>query len=117
MLLTSSPPPHRVLAEVRIAVEDWRALRRAPRRDRIWCQPVFRLAEHEEFLRWLEANPFSPSSATAAIATSRTSPRPAFATKSCRARRLASCGATSELFDEGVGGGEAMAHFAAGHRS
>ena len=51
----------RVLAEVRLAVEDWRAMRQAcldaiedlaPGRKR-------RLAEHEEFLRWLEANHFT----------------------------------------------------------
>ncbi len=52
----------RVLAEVRLAVDDWRAMRRAcldaivdlrarPRRPS--------LAEYEDFLRWLEANHFT----------------------------------------------------------
>ncbi len=51
----------RVLAEVRLAVEDWRAMRRA-------CLDAIAdlaasgspsLAEYEDFLRWLEANHFT----------------------------------------------------------
>jgi glutamate dehydrogenase len=51
----------RVLAEVRMAVEDWRAIRRA-------CLDAIadlgpsrspNLAEYDEFLRWLEANHFT----------------------------------------------------------
>jgi len=51
----------RVLAEVRLAVEDWRAMRRACL-DAIGDLAGSRstsLAEYEDFLRWLEANHFT----------------------------------------------------------
>ena len=51
----------RVLAEVRLAVEDWRAMRRACL-DAIADLAPSRspnLAEYEDFLRWLEANHFT----------------------------------------------------------
>jgi len=51
----------RVLAEVRLAVEDWRAMRRACL-DAIADLGASRspnLAEYDEFLRWLEANHFT----------------------------------------------------------
>ena len=51
----------RVLAEVRLAVEDWRAMRRACL-DAIADLAASRspnLAEYDDFLRWLEANHFT----------------------------------------------------------
>ena len=107
----------RVLAEVRLAVEDWRALRQAcldaiedlaPGRS-----PDF--AEHEEFLRWLEANHFT-------FLGHRRYRYVEDATQSGGIRYEIMPGSALgilqrdevRLFDEGVGGGEAMARFAKG---
>ncbi|MCA0247042.1 MAG: NAD-glutamate dehydrogenase [Proteobacteria bacterium] len=51
----------RVLAEVRLAVEDWRAMRRACLDAIADLVPgrAANLAEYEDFLRWLEANHFT----------------------------------------------------------
>ncbi|MFO1079699.1 MAG: NAD-glutamate dehydrogenase [Reyranellaceae bacterium] len=107
----------RVLAEVRLAVEDWRPMRRACLDAIVDLAPsrAPALAEYEEFLRWLEANHFTflghrryryvddaerpgglrwdlvPGSALGIL-------RPE----------------TVRLFEAGVGGGEAMARFARG---
>jgi glutamate dehydrogenase len=109
----------RVLAEVRLAVEDWRSMRQAcldavddlrPGRS-----PNF--AEHEEFLRWLEANHFTflghrhyrylddhgqPAGLRYEVV-------PGSALGILRREE-------ARLFDEGLGGGAAMAQFARGPR-
>jgi glutamate dehydrogenase len=107
----------RVLAEVRLAVEDWRALRRA-------CLDAIEdlapgrssdLAEHEEFLRWLEANHFTflghrryrYVEDAAQPGGLRYEIVPGSALGILRRDEV-------RLFDEGVGGGEAMARFARG---
>src|SRR4030095_3936776 len=107
----------RVLAEVRLAVEDWRAMRRACL-DAIADLAPSRstnLAEYEDFLHWLEANHFTflghrryryvedgvqpgglryelvPGSALGILHRDET-----------------------RLFEAGLGGGEAMSRFARG---
>ena len=107
----------RVLAEVRMAVEDWRPMRQA-------CLDAIadlvpgksgNLAEYEEFLRWLEADHFTflghrryryaddPDSPSGL----RYELLPGSALGILRRDEV-------RLFDEGVGGGEAMARFARG---
>src|SRR5258708_15510132 len=51
----------RVLAEVRIAVEDWRAMRQAclDAIEDLSPEKTAERADHEEFLRWLEADHFT----------------------------------------------------------
>ena len=107
----------RVLAEVRLAVEDWRPLRRASL-DAIEDLAPARstdLAEHEEFLRWLEANHFTflghrryrYVEDAAQPGGIRYEIVPGSALGILRRDEV-------RLFDEGVGGGEAMARFAKG---
>lgn len=107
----------RVLAEVRMAVEDWRPMRQA-------CLDAIadlvpgksaNLAEYEEFLRWLEDDHFTflghrryryaddPESPSGL----RYELLPGSALGVLRRDDV-------RLFDEGVGGGEAMARFARG---
>ncbi len=107
----------RVLAEVRLAVEDWRSLRQS-------CfdaisdlepgdGPEFN--EHEEFLRWLEANHFTfLGHRRYSYAEDGTQPgglrydlMPGSALGILRRDDV-------RLFEAGVGGGEAMSRFAKG---
>jgi glutamate dehydrogenase len=107
----------RVLAEVRLAVEDWRAMRQA-------CLDAIEdlrpghapeLAEHEEFLHWLEANNFTflghrryrYLDDAQQAAGMRYELVPGSALGMLRREEV-------RLFDEGLGGGEAMARFARG---
>ncbi|MBS0538566.1 MAG: NAD-glutamate dehydrogenase, partial [Proteobacteria bacterium] len=107
----------RVLAEVRLAVEDWRPLRQscldaiedlAPGRSE-------ETGEHEEFLRWLEADHFTflghrryryveDASSSGGL---RYELVPGSALGILRRDDI-------RLFEEGLGGGEAMARFARG---
>ena len=107
----------RVLAEVRMAVEDWRALRRA-------CLDAFddlipshspKLGEYEDFLHWLEANHFTflghrryryVEDANQASGL-RYELVPGSALGILRRDDI-------RLFDAGLGGGEAMSRFARG---
>jgi glutamate dehydrogenase len=105
-----------VLAEVRLAVDDWRPMRQACL-DAVADLAASRspnLAEYEDFLRWLEANHFTflghrryryveDRRQPAACATSCAGFRP----RHPEARRGAAV-------RRGVGGGEAMAQFARG---
>ncbi|MBN9536948.1 MAG: hypothetical protein BGN99_14900 [Alphaproteobacteria bacterium 65-37] len=107
----------RVLAEVRLAVEDWRALRRACL-DAIADLAPGRsgsLAEYEDFLRWLEANHFTflghrryryveDSSQPGGL---RYELIPGSALGILRRDDV-------RLFEAGLGGGEAMSRFARG---
>ncbi len=112
----------RVLAEVRLAVEDWRSLRQAcldTLDDLVPGRPAeigaSDLAEHEEFLRWLEANHFPflghrryrYVEDTAQPGGIRYEIVPGSALGILRRDEV-------RLFDEGVGGGEAMSRFAKG---
>ena len=107
----------RVLAEVRMAVEDWRALRQA-------CLDAIEdlipgrapdLAENEEFLRWLEANHFTflghrryrYVDDPAQSGGIRYELVPGSALGILKRDEV-------RLFDEGFGGGAAMARFARG---
>ncbi len=112
----------RVLAEVRMAVDDWRALGRA-------CLDAIEdltpgssgekgapdLAENEEFLRWLEANHFTflghrryrYVEDPAQSGGIRYEQVPGSALGILRRDEV-------RLFDEGLGGGQAMARFAKG---
>ena len=107
----------RVLAEVRLAVEDWKAMRRACL-DAIADLSPGRspaLAEYEDFLRWLEANHFTflghrryryvdDDSQPGGV---RYELVPGSALGILRRDEV-------RLFDAGLGGGEAMARFARG---
>ena len=107
----------RVLAEVRAAVEDWQAMRQAclDAIDDLAPGRSDDFAEHEEFLRWLEANHFTflghrryrylddadqPSGLRYEVMPG--SPLGILRNDEVR------------LFDEGLGGGEDMARFARG---
>ena len=107
----------RVLAEVRAAVEDWQAMRGAclDAIDDLAPGKSDDFAEHEEFLRWLEANHFTflghrryrylddheqPSGLRYEVMPG--SPLGILRNDEVR------------LFDEGLGGGEDMARFARG---
>jgi glutamate dehydrogenase len=107
----------RVLAEVRLAVEDWKPMRRAcldAIADLAPGRPPA-LAEYEDFLRWLEANHFTflghrryryvddPEQAGGI----RYELVPGSALGILRRDEV-------RLFDAGLGGGEAMARFARG---
>ena len=107
----------RVLAEVRLAVEDWRAMRRACLDAIVDLAPGHApdLAEYEDFLRWLEANHFTflghrryryaeDSSQPGGL---RYELVPGSALGILRRDEV-------RLFDVGVGSGEAMARFAQG---
>ena len=86
----------RVLAEVRLAVEDWRAMRRACL-DAIADLAASRspsLAEYDDFLRWLEADHFTFLGHRRYRYVEDASSPAACATRSSRARRSASCVAT-----------------------
>ena len=107
----------RVLAEVRLAVEDWRAMRRACL-DAIADLAPSRspsLPEYEEFLRWLEANHFTfLGHRRYRYVEDATQPAglryeliPASALGILRRDEV-------RLFEAGLGGGEAMARFAHG---
>jgi glutamate dehydrogenase len=107
----------RVLAEVRLAVDDWRAMRRACL-DAIADLAPGRapgLAEYEDFLRWLEANHFTflghrryryvdDASQPAGL---RYELVPGSSLGILRRDEV-------RLFDVGLGSGEAMARFARG---
>jgi len=112
----------RVLAEVRMAVEDWRALRQAcldaiedliPGYSNMGRAPD--LAENEEFLRWLEANHFTflghrryrYVDDPAQSGGIRYELVPGSALGILKRDEV-------RLFDEGLGGGAAMARFARG---
>ena len=87
----------RVLAEVRLAVEDWRAMRRACL-DAIPDLAASRspsLAEYDDFLRWLEADHFTflGHRRYRYVEDASASRRPALRDRR-RARRSASCAAT-----------------------
>jgi len=107
----------RVLAEVRLAVEDWRPMRRA-------CLDAIadlgpsrspNLPEYEEFLRWLEANHFTflghrryrYVDDAAQPGGLRYDLMPGSALGILRRDEV-------RLFEAGLGGGEAMARFARG---
>ena len=107
----------RVLAEVRLAVEDWRAMRRA-------CLDAIadlapgrspNLAEYEDFLRWLEANHFT----FLGHRRYRYVDDPA-QPGGLRYELIAGSALgilrrdEVRLFESGLGGGEAMARFARG---
>jgi glutamate dehydrogenase len=107
----------RVLAEVRMAVEDWELLRQAALDAIEDLAPGNgpELAEHEEFLRWLEANHFTflghrryryieDQGQAGGI---RYELVPGSALGILRRDEV-------RLFDEGLGGGAAMARFARG---
>jgi hypothetical protein len=103
----------RVLAEVRLAVEDWRPMRRACL-DAIADLAPSRspnLGEYDDFLRWLEANHFTFLGHRRYRYIGDASQPAACAMRSCRPRS-ASCSATARLFEGGLGNGEAMARFA-----
>ncbi len=107
----------RVLAEVRLAVEDWRAMRRACLDAIADLVPgrAANLAEYEDFLRWLEANHFTflghrryryvddPSQPGGL----RYELMPGSALGILRRDEV-------RLFEAGLGGGEAMSRFARG---
>jgi glutamate dehydrogenase len=107
----------RVLAEVRLAIEDWRAMRRACL-DAIADLSASRspnLAEYDDFLRWLEANHFTflghrryryVEDATQAGGL-RYELIPGSALGILRRDEV-------RLFEAGLGGGEAMSRFARG---
>ncbi|HEX9329858.1 MAG TPA: hypothetical protein VF915_25240, partial [Reyranella sp.] len=107
----------RVLAEVRLAVEDWRAIRRA-------CLDAIadlgtshapNLAEYDDFLRWLEANHFTflghrryrYVEDTTQAGGLRYELIPGSALGILRRDEV-------RLFEAGLGGGEAMSRFARG---
>ncbi len=107
----------RVLAEVRVAVDDWRAMRRACLDAILDLAPGHapNLAEYEDFLRWLEANHFTflghrryryveDASQPAGL---RYEIVPGSALGILRRDEV-------RLFEPGVGSGEAMARFARG---
>jgi len=107
----------RVLAEVRLAVDDWRAMRRACLDAIADLAPGHApgLGEYEDFLRWLEANHFTflghrryryvdDASQSAGL---RYELVPGSALGILRRDEV-------RLFDVGVGSGEAMARFARG---
>src|SRR5216684_2209407 len=107
----------RVLAEVRLAVEDWRPMRRAGL-DAIADLGPSRspnLPEYEEFLRWLEANHFTflghrryrYVDDAAQPGGLRYDLMPGSALGILRRDEV-------RLFEAGLGGGEAMARFARG---
>jgi glutamate dehydrogenase len=107
----------RVLAEVRLAVEDWRAMRRACL-DAIIDLGASRspnLAEYDDFLRWLEANHFTflghrryrYVEDTAQPGGLRYELIPGSALGILRRDEV-------RLFESGLGGGEAMSRFARG---
>ena len=107
----------RVLAEVRLAVEDWRAMRRACL-DAIADLALSRspsLAEYDDFLRWLEANHFTflghrryrYVDDPAQPGGLRYDLIPGSALGILRRDEV-------RLFESGLGGGEAMARFARG---
>jgi len=112
----------RVLAEVRLAVEDWRPLRQACLDAIEDLAPghatdagVHDGGEHEEFLRWLEANHFTflghrryrYVEDAASAGGLRYELIPGSALGILRRDDI-------RLFEEGLGGGEAMARFARG---
>ncbi|MBM3647680.1 MAG: NAD-glutamate dehydrogenase [Alphaproteobacteria bacterium] len=107
----------RVLAEVRLAVEDWRAMRQT-------CLDAIadlgpsrspNLAEYDDFLRWLEANHFTflghrryrYADDAAQAGGLRYELVPGSALGVLRRDEV-------RLFEAGLGGGEAMARFARG---
>ncbi len=108
----------RVLAEVRMAVDDWRALRRAclDAIEDLAPARAHDLAENEEFLRWLEANHFTflghrryrYVEDAAQAGGIRYEQVPGSALGILRRDEV-------RLFDGGLGGGQAMARFARGH--
>src|SRR5829696_5995400 len=107
----------RVLAEVRLAVEDWRAMRRACL-DAIADLAASRspsLAEYDDFLRWLEADHFTflghrryryveDASQAGGLRYEIVAGSPLGILRRDEAR----------LFEAGLGGGEAMSRFARG---
>jgi glutamate dehydrogenase len=107
----------RVLAEVRLAVEDWRALRQAclDAFDDLLASRSLRLGEYEDFLHWLEANHFTflghrryryveDASQPGGL---RYELMPGSALGILRRDDV-------RLFEAGLGGGEAMSRFARG---
>ncbi len=107
----------RVLAEVRLAVEDWRAMRRACLDAIVDLAPSRSpgLAEYDDFLRWLEANHFTflghrryrYVDDPAQPGGLRYEMIPGSALGILRRDEV-------RLFEAGLGGGEAMARFARG---
>ncbi len=107
----------RVLAEVRLAVDDWRAMRRACLDTIADLAPGHapNFAEYEDFLRWLEANHFTflghrryrYVEDTSQPAGLRYELVPGSALGILRRDEV-------RLFEPGVGSGEAMARFARG---
>ena len=107
----------RVLAEVRLAVEDWRAMRRACLDTIVDLAPSRSpsLAEYDDFLRWLEANHFTflghrryrYVDDPAQPGGLRYEMIPGSALGILRRDEV-------RLFEAGLGGGEAMARFARG---
>ena len=107
----------RVLAEVRLAVEDWRAMRRACL-DAIPDLAASRspsLAEYDDFLRWLEADHFTflghrryryveDASQAGGLRYEIVAGSPLGILRRDEVR----------LFEAGLGGGEAMSRFARG---
>jgi glutamate dehydrogenase len=107
----------RVLAEVRMAVEDWRAMRRAclDAIDDLHPSRSPRLPDYEEFLRWLEARHFTflghrryrYVDDPAQPAGFRYDLVPGSSLGILRREEM-------RLFEEGLGSGEPMARFARG---
>ena len=107
----------RVLAEVRLAVEDWRAMRRAclDAIADLGASGASNLAEYDDFLRWLEANHFTflghrryryveDSSQPGGLRYEIVPGSPLGMLRRDEVR----------LFEAGLGGGEAMSRFARG---
>ncbi len=107
----------RVLAEVRLAVDDWRAMRQAclDAIDDLRPARAPQFDEYEEFLRWLEANHFTFLGhrhyryVEDAAQPSGLRYEPVAGSALGVLRRD-----ETRLFEDGMGGGEAMAQFARG---
>ena len=107
----------RVLAEVRLAVEDWRAMRRACLDAIADLAPAARRASPSTTISCAGWRPtISPSSAIAAIATSRTTAQPGGLRYEIVPGSPLGILRRDEvrLFEAGLGGGEAMSRFARG---
>ena len=111
----------RVLAEVRLAVDDWRAMRRACLDAIADLAPgrapelAAGLAEYEDFLRWLEANHFTFLGHRRYRYVDDASQRAGLRHELVPGSALGILRRDEvRLFDVGVGSGEAMARFARG---
>ena len=107
----------RVLGEVRLAVEDWRALRQAclDAFDDLLASRSPRLGEYEDFLHWLEANHFTFLGHRRYRYVEDTSQPGALRYELLPGSALGILRRDDvRLFEAGLGGGEAMSRFARG---